>query len=129
MQEIIIKLLIAGVAIFLPIYPALLAMGLLIFIDLVMGLVASYKMKIPFTSSRLKNTGVKMLIYNLLIISCFVAQTYLSSYIPFLNIGLAFLSVVEISSIGESFQKITGLSFLKFIKKYINEKLNNPKDK
>lgn len=129
MQEILIKLLVVSVAIFLPIYPALLGMGFLIFADLIMGLVASYKLKIPFTSSRLKNTGVKMLIYNLLIISCFIAQTYLTTFIPFLNIGLAFLSVVEITSISESFQKITGLSFLKFVKKYINEKLNNPKDK
>ena len=89
----------------------------------------SYKTGVKLKSSRLKNTAVKMLIYNLLLISSFIAETYLAPWIPFTKIALSFLALVEISSMGENFQKITGMSFTKYLKDYLNEKLNSTKNK
>ena len=122
-------ILIAALALIAPIQDAIFAIGFLIMIDLIMGVTAAYKTGEKLKSSRLKNTGVKMLIYNLLLISSFIAQTYLAPWIPFTKIVLGFLATVEITSMGESFQKITGLSFVRYIKDYLNEKLNSTKDK
>ena len=108
-----------------PIQEAIFAIGFLILADLIMGLIASYKNNIEITSKRLKNTGVKLLVYNLLLISSLVCENYLVKWIPFIKICLTFLCIVEFKSIGENFQKITGLPFIKYIKSYINNKLNN----
>lgn len=108
-----------------PIQEAILGIGFLIFADLIMGLVASYKNNIPITSKRLKNTGVKLLIYNLLLISSLVCEKYLVTWLPFIKICLTFLCIVEFKSIGENFQKITGLPLIKYIKSYIDKQLNS----
>ena len=110
-----------------PLQESIIAIGFLIAVDLLMGLIASYRNNIALTSSRLKNTAVKMLVYNLLLISSFVCESFLIPFIPMTKIALAFLGTVEITSLGESFQKITGISFIKYVKTYINERLNNTK--
>jgi len=125
-----LKTIISTVIVLLaPIQDAIFAIGFLVAVDLIMGITASYKTGVKLKSSRLKNTAVKMLIYNLLLISSFIAETYLAPWIPFTKIALSFLAIVEISSMGENFQKITGMSFTKYLKDYLNEKLNSTKNK
>ena len=123
----LIKVSISVVSLLAPLQESIIAIGFLIAVDLIMGLIASYRNDIALTSSRLKNTAVKMLVYNLLLISSFVCETFLIPFIPMTKIALAFLGTVEITSLGESFQKITGISFIKYVKTYINERLNNTK--
>jgi len=124
MKQYILNIIIATFAILTPIQEAMVGIGVLITIDLIFALIAAYKNGIKIESKKLKFSAVKMLVYNLLVISAFVAQTFLSDYIPFIKITLAFIALVEFTSIGEKFQLITGLSFIKFIKNYLNEKLN-----
>ena len=126
-KTILIKISIAVVSLLAPLQESIIAIGFLITVDLIMGLIASYRNNIALTSSRLKNTAVKMLVYNLLLISSFVCESFLIPFIPMTKIALAFLGTVEITSLGESFQKITGISFIKYVKTYINERLNNTK--
>ena len=126
-KTVLIKLSIAVLSLLAPLQESIIAIGFLISVDLIMGLIASYKNDIKLTSSRLKNTAVKMLVYNLLLISSFVCETYLIPFVPMTKIALAFLGTIEITSLGESFQKITGISFIKYVKTYINERLNNSK--
>ena len=126
-KTILIKVLIAVVSLLAPLQESIIAIGFLIAVDLTMGLIASYKNNIKLTSSRLKNTAVKMLVYNLLLISSFVCEKFLIPFIPMTKIALAFLGTVEITSLGESFHKITGISFIKYVKTYINQRLNNAK--
>ena len=134
MKNTISQILLSTTAVLAPIQPAMIAIGVLIAIDLVMGIIAAYKSGEKIQSKKLKFTAVKLLIYNLLLISGFVAETFLAPWIPFTKIALGFLATVEITSIGESFQAISGLSFLRYVKHFINEKLNktpgvNKKDK
>ena len=128
MKSILIKILMSLVAIIAPLQSSILAMGFLIMADLVLGILASRKKGIPFSSKRLKDTGIKMLVYNTLLISGFVAQTYMVNWLPFVKIVLTFLAIVEITSLSESFQAITGLPFIKFIKDQIDHHLNKGKD-
>ena len=91
------------------------------------GVAAAYKKGESIKSERLKNTAVKMLVYNLLLMSSFIAETYLTPWIPFTNITLSFLAIVEVKSLGENFHNITGINFIIYLKSYLNNKLNTPK--
>jgi phage-related holin len=92
--------------------------------DLIMGIVASRKLGEKIESKKLKNTLVKMVVYQLLIISAFISEKYMVDFIPLTKITLAFVAIVEFTSLAENFQKITGLPFVKYIAKYINNMLN-----
>jgi len=127
MKQYIFNLSLATLAVLAPLQTAMIACGFLISMDLVFALIAAYKNGVKIESKKLKITLVKMFIYQLFLISGFVAETYLSSYIPFVKIILTYLSSVEIFSISESFQKITGLPILKYIKEQIMNKLNKGK--
>jgi len=127
MFDLITKIGLAILAILAPIQTAILGVGFLIVADLITGIVASYKRGEPIRSERLKNTAVKMLVYNLLLTSSFIAETYLTPWIPFTNVALSFLAIIEVKSLGENFQSITGISFVTYLKSYLNNKLNAPK--
>ena len=127
MFDLITKIGLAILAILAPIQTAILGVGFLIAADLITGIVAAYKRGEPIRSERLKNTAVKMLVYNLLLTSSFIAETYLTPWIPFTNVALSFLAIIEVKSLGENFQSITGISFVTYLKSYLNNKLNAPK--
>jgi len=127
MIDLLTKIAIAVLAILAPIQASILAVGFLIMADLITGLAAAYKKGESIKSERLKNTAVKMLVYNLLLMSSFIAETYLTPWIPFTNITLSFLAIVELKSLGENFHNITGINFIIYLKSYLNNKLNTPK--
>ena len=122
MYDLITKISLAVLAILAPIQTAILGVGFLITADLITGIIAAYKRGETISSARLKNTAVKLLVYNLLI-----AQKYLTPWIPFTNVALSFLAIIEVKSLGENFQSITGISFVTYLKSYLNNKLNSPK--
>jgi len=127
MIDLLTKIALAILAILAPIQASILAVGFLIMADLVTGIAAAYKKGESIKSQRLKNTAVKMLVYNLLLMSSFIAETYLTPWIPFTNITLSFLAIVEVKSLGENFHNITGINFIIYLKSYLNNKLNTPK--
>jgi hypothetical protein len=127
MIDLLTKIALAILAILAPIQASILAVGFLIMADLITGLAAAYKKGESIKSERLKNTAVKMLVYNLLLMSSFIAETYLTPWIPFTNITLSFLAIVELKSLGENFHNITGINFIIYLKSYLNNKLNTPK--
>ena len=122
---------IAFILVFLaPIKDAMYAVGALIVIDLIFGIIAARYSKEKITSAKLSKTIIKMLVYQLLIISAKLGES-IAGYIPFLQITLSFIAITEIFSIGESFAKITGKSFVKYAKDIIFSKLKEkfPNDK
>ncbi len=127
MIDLLTKIALAILAILAPIQASILAVGFLIVADLITGIAAAYKRGESIKSQRLKNTAVKMLVYNLLLMSSFIAETYLTPWIPFTNITLSFLAIVEVKSLGENFHNITGINFIIYLKSYLNNKLNTPK--
>lgn len=127
MKTMFIKAILSILAILSPIEEAIVCIGVLIFIDLILGILAAYKLNKDITSTRLKNTAVKLLVYNLLLIASFISEKYLVSWLPFTKICLSFLAIVEITSIGENFQKITGLSFIKYLTEQLDKHLNKGK--
>ncbi len=114
---------------FAPISSALAAMGVIIGIDFILGLIAANKMGIKITSNKMSQTIVKSLIYMLLIIAAFVINTTLVMWLPLVQITLSFLAITEFLSIAENFQKITGLSFVKYLKTTIQGYMKKHSDK
>jgi len=127
MRELFLKAIISLIALSAPIQPAILAIGVLVTIDLIFGIIASVRSGDKFSSRKLKDTAVKLLVYNLLLIAGFVSETYMVNWIPFTKICLTFLAIIEITSIGESFQKITDKSFITFLRDSIEKYLNKGK--
>lgn len=127
-NEFFNKLLILLTAFLLPIKVNMIAVGVLIILDTIIGTWASVKSGNKFTSKKLGNSISKMVLYQLLIISAHLCEVYITPIIPFISITLGFLAVTEFLSIGEGFSKITGLSFVQYIKKYLDEKFRDTKN-
>jgi phage-related holin len=108
---------------FLPIFPAMIAVGILISIDTIMGIIAAYNAGEKITSKKMGGAITKSFIYQFLIISAHLCNEFLFSQIPFVKISLAFLAMTEFTSIAENFQKATGKNFIKYIKQIMDEKL------
>jgi len=114
-----------GLVFMAPVSVAMIAVGFLIGIDLIFGIVKARKLKEKFSSTRLSESAIKMLVYQLLIITGHIIETTLITYIPVTQMILSFLGMIELLSIGESFTKITGLPFLAYIKKFIKNQFKN----
>jgi phage-related holin len=111
-----------------PIGADLLGIGVLISIDLILGLVAARKLKVKISSKKLSQTIVKSLTYMLLIIAAFVINKTLVEWLPMVQVTLAFLAITEFTSIAENFQKITGLPFVKYIKEQLGRYMKKHSD-
>lgn len=119
-------LLACMLAIFAPLQDSMMAVGALITLDFIFGILAAKKAGKPIKSKRMADTLIKALVYQLLVISGFVAETYLAPYIPLTKAILGFIAMVEIFSIGESFTIITGLPFVSYIKNIVKNSMKNP---
>lgn len=107
---------------FLPIYPAMIAVGILIFIDTITGIIGAKRSGEPITSKKMGTVITKSIVYQLLIVSAHLCETFLFEQIPFVKISIAFLAMTEFTSIAENFQKATGKNFIKYIKTLLDTK-------
>jgi len=100
----------------------MIAVGILVIIDFITGLIAAKKQKVAITSKKMGATITKMLVYQLIIITSQLCEIYLVPQIPFIKITLAFLAVTEFTSIAENFQKTTGKDLMSKIRAYLDKK-------
>ena len=107
---------------FAPIAVVMLAVGVLIMIDFIFGILSAKKNNEKITSKRMSDTLIKMVVYQLLIITSHLVELYLVPYLPLLKVTLSFIGIIEFLSIGESFTKITGKNFIKYIRDFIKSK-------
>lgn len=104
------------VSVFLPIQPMLITVGVLIGADLVFGLIASYKMKEPITSSGLRRTVTKCFVYLSAVCLGYLAEHYLiGDLVPVSKLIAGTVGMVEMKSILESADIINGGSIFKAI--------------
>jgi len=128
LSTIISNLTIAAIAFLAPIQAAMIAVGLLIAIDTIFGIIAAVKSREQIQSRKFARVLIKLLAYQLLIVSAHLAQSFLSPLIPFVNITLVYVAISEFMSIGENFSKITGSNFIKYLKDILNKYLNKAKE-
>lgn len=129
MKNILYGLYASLIAIFSPAVPLMLTIGFLICLDFIVGLYRAWKLKEQITSRKMGNTISKMLLYQATILSLYVFEVYiLGSALPVSKIGAGLISVVEIKSIDESVEKMTGTGVWKRITKIIKRGQSETKD-
>ena len=116
MNNIILYLTAFSLSFFSGIQTAMAAVGFLVVIDTVLGLLASKKLEKTITSRKFSRILTKLLVFNLLIISAHLCELYLIKLIPLVSITLGFLAVSEFLSISESFTVITEMDFVNYLK-------------
>jgi len=105
---------ISAFAVLAPVHAVMLAAGVLIVIDLVLGLLAAKKQGIPITSAALSRTVVKMALYQIAIVSGFIAEKFLlSDAIPISKLVAGAIGLVESKSILENLDILNGGSMFK----------------
>jgi hypothetical protein len=121
------NLLAITLAVFAPAKAALFTVGLLVFLDFILGILAARKQSIPITSAGMGRTVVKSLVYELAILLAFLVQTYLTgATMPVMSIVSGFIGVTELTSVLENLEIISGQPLLKIIVAALSSKNNTP---
>ena len=113
MENLLEKYLLAIVVTLLgflaPIHTIMLAVGVLIFGDMILGVWAAKKQGRTITSARLRDTVSKMFIYHLVLIMGFVVEKWLlNDFIPIAKLTASVIGVVEMKSVYENAGIILG---------------------
>lgn len=114
MKDIAVGLLLSTATVLAPIKMVLLVTGILIFADLVTGIIAARKRKEEITSAGLRRTTTKSFIYLTSIIIGFLVETYmLEGFIPISKIIASLIGMTEMKSLLENLDDIKGTSLFK----------------
>jgi phage-related holin len=110
------------ISFFSPIFAAMMAAGGLIIADTITGVMKAKKKKTPITSRRLASVLSKMLLYQILIVSAHICETYLVAELPFVKLVLGAVALVEFKSILENTSEYLGKDVVKSILDKITRK-------
>ena len=102
------SLAIAALAVLAPIKAVLIVTFLLVLADLITGVWAAVKTKQSITSAGFRRTLVKMFIYEILVITGFLVETYLTgNSVPISKLITSFIGLTETLSIIENLNIIS----------------------
>lgn len=120
--------LMALIVIFMPIHAAVTTVFVLIMADLVCGVLAARKRKEPITSSALRRTITKILVYESALLLAFLAETYLiHGLIPVTTLVSSMIGIVELKSIYENIDTVSGGEMLKGVIAKLGSDNDQPK--
>lgn len=108
-SSIFAKAMVAIAALLAPIKAVMLTVGFLVFVDMIFGVVAALKRKEKFESNKMGRTVIKMLIYQLAIITAFAVESTIIPELPVTRIAAAAIGLTEFQSLLENFKSITGV--------------------
>jgi len=110
------EIIIAVCAILLPVKPLMVAIGFLIFFDLITGVYKAYKASEEITSKKLAKTVTKVIFYNIAILSSMAIESITGNeFIPVIKIVASGIASIEGFSIFENISSITGKNFRQII--------------
>ncbi len=93
----------------LPIHPAIISALCLPAVDLVLGLLVANRDKKPITSSGIKRTVAKIMLYEFAIVLAFCVETYMtSSVVPIIHMVTGLIGVTELKSCIEHMDDLYG---------------------
>lgn len=124
-EKYIYPLILSALAVLAPIKSILIVTGVLIFSDLITGVMAARKRGEEITSAGLRRTLSKIFIYNFGLINSFLVDTYmlpsifmdsqLGTYISFCKLVSMVIGFVELKSILENLNTINGEPIFKTV--------------
>jgi hypothetical protein len=113
-EKYLLTALISLLGLFAPVKGMLIAALALCSVDLLTGLLASRTRKDPITSSRLRRTVVKALVYETTILVSFITQHWLTGdAFPLTSWAAGMIGLVELKSVLENLDIISGQDLLK----------------
>lgn len=120
-------LIISAIAVLAPIKTTMVAISILIFADLVLGLIAAYKRGDKITSAALRRTVSKILVYQTAIITGFICEKYLiSDLIPMSKLIAGVVGMVEMKSLLEHADELNGSPIFKSLIKKLGSDNDKP---
>jgi phage-related holin len=114
------------VAIFAPIKAMLATTLVLIVADLILGIIAAHKRGEAITSAGLRRSVTKIFVYEVAIMLGFLAETYLIGSVPIVRLIGGLISVVEVASILENLNSISGTNLLKSVVQKLGSQNQEP---
>jgi len=118
---------VAVIAILAPIHSVMLTTGILIFADLLLGVIAAYKRKETITSAALRRTVTKILVYQTAIVTGFLCEKFLlSGSIPVVKLAAGAIGLVEVKSIMENLNEINGSPIFNSLLSALGSKNDSP---
>jgi hypothetical protein len=113
----VIAMTLSIIAILSPIHPIMGAVGALIAIDFVTGIMAARKRGEAITSRAMSRTVYKMVVYQLAVISGFAMQYLIGETLPIAKLCAAAIGMIEFKSLAENVRIITGVRLDSLINK------------
>lgn len=121
LKNYLLSILLAIAAVLAPIKSTLLVALSLIALDLILGLLAARKQKLPITSSGLKRTIIKLVVYEMAIALAYLASMLTGPLIPLVNIVGSFVALTELKSCMENLNILGGGSLLQALIDKLNQ--------
>lgn len=119
-------MLLATLSIFAPIKPAVIAVMVLTIIDLISGVIAAKRRGEPITSAGFSRTVGKIAVYQIAVLTAFLAQKYLVlDIMPVCNLVTSLIGLTELKSVLENLDSISGGSFFSSVVAKISNQGNN----
>jgi len=106
-----LKVLSIIILVLAPVRSTMIAVGVLIFLDMLTGVWASRKNGEPITSSGFKKTVAKMFLYQCSVIVGFLMEHYLLDGVPVVKVIGGIIALTEGKSFFENVNRITGTDF------------------
>jgi len=110
------------VGFFAPIHTLIFALGALVLIDFITGIYAAAKREEKITSSGMKRTVAKGLLYQLAILAGYVFDTITPELGFVARVVAVTIAVVEMKSILENVASVTGVDFRTLVDRMIAKK-------
>lgn len=124
MKDWIIRLGLVSVAALSPVHNVMIAAGVLILFDLIMGIWRAKKQGEPITSQGLRRSLSKLCSYEIAIVTGFLIEKNMMDFIPVAKIIGGMIALTEGLSVLENVRIVTGIDF----KTAILSKLQGIKD-
>lgn len=107
--------------VFLPLKATLITVMVLTAVDLITGLMVARKKKKRITSSGLKKTIIKTMVYEAVVMLGFLTETYMTGdAIPVVKILAGYIGITELKSVMENMEIVSGVSIIKLLIKKLD---------
>lgn len=115
--------LISLLAILAPIKTMAVAAMAVTLLDLPLGMLAAHKRKEPITSAGLKQTVIKLFVYEMALVLALITQNYLiDNSIQLVNLVSTLIGCTELKSVLENLEEIYGSPFLSQLISLVSKK-------
>jgi hypothetical protein len=116
MKQLLLNLGLAAVLVFIPIKATLITIMVFTLLDMITGIAAAKKRGEAITSSGLKRTVIKTLVYEAVVMMGFLTEKYMTgSLVPVTKILSGLVGITELKSVLENAEEITGIPLLQVI--------------